>query len=178
VGQSPVWIAERAGFTVPEDTSVILVEAGRVGPDEPLTGEKLCPVPAVLRAQDEREGFGVAADMVAFHGQGHTAVIHTEDRALAETYGRHMKTVRVIVNSPSSQAAIGGIYNGLLPSLTLGRGSWGSTSVSDNVSAARLLRVKRVSTRRNNLQWFKVPPQIYREPQAIRTCPPCRTCTG
>ncbi|MFD5373030.1 bifunctional acetaldehyde-CoA/alcohol dehydrogenase [Streptomyces griseoincarnatus] len=168
VGRSPAWIAERAGFSVPADTSVILIEAERVGPDEPLTREKLCPVLAVLCAEDERHGFDLAADMVAFHGQGHSAVIHTEDPALAEAYGKRMKTVRIIVNSPSSQGAIGGIYNGLLPSLTLGCGSWGSTSVSDNVSAAQLLNVKRVSARRNNLQWFKVPPKIYFEPQAIR----------
>ncbi|RMI92672.1 bifunctional acetaldehyde-CoA/alcohol dehydrogenase [Streptomyces sp. ZS0098] len=168
VGRSPAWIAERAGFSVPADTSVILIEAERVGPDEPLTREKLCPVLAVLRAEDERHGFDLAADMVAFHGQGHSAVIHTEDPTLAEAYGKRMKTVRIIVNSPSSHGAIGGIYNGLLPSLTLGCGSWGSTSVSDNVSAAQLLNVKRVSARRNNLQWFKVPPKIYFEPQAIR----------
>ncbi|WP_055713692.1 bifunctional acetaldehyde-CoA/alcohol dehydrogenase [Streptomyces torulosus] len=168
VGQSPVWIAEQAGFTVPADTSLILVEADRVGPDEPLTREKLCPVLAVLRAGSEEQGFALAADMVAFHGQGHSAVVHTEDRAVAEAYGRRMKTVRVIVNAPSSQGAIGGIYNSLLPSLTLGCGSWGSTSVSNNVSAAQLLNVKRVGTRRNNLQWFKVPPKIYFEPQAIR----------
>ncbi|MCC9711872.1 bifunctional acetaldehyde-CoA/alcohol dehydrogenase [Streptomyces sp. MNU76] len=168
VGQSPAWIAEQAGFTVPADTSLILVEAERVGPDEPLTREKLCPVLAVLRAGSEQQGFDLAADMVAFHGQGHSAVVHTEDPALAEAYGRRIKTVRVIVNSPSSQGAIGGIYNGLLPSLTLGCGSWGSTSVSNNVSAAQLLNIKRVSTRRNNLQWFKVPPKIYFEPQALR----------
>lgn len=168
VGQSPAWIAEQAGFTVPADTSLILVEAERVGPDEPLTREKLCPVLAVLRAGSEQQGFDLAADMVAFHGQGHSAVIHTEDPALAEAYGRRIKTVRVIVNSPSSQGAIGGIYNSLLPSLTLGCGSWGSTSVSNNVSAAQLLNIKRVSTRRNNLQWFKVPPKIYFEPQALR----------
>ncbi|MFI0087873.1 bifunctional acetaldehyde-CoA/alcohol dehydrogenase [Streptomyces bobili] len=168
VGQSPAWIAEQAGFAVPRHTSLILVEADRVGPDEPLTREKLCPVLAVLRAGDERHGFDLAADMVAFHGQGHSAVVHTEDRALAEAYGMRMKTVRVIVNAPSSQGAIGGVYNSLLPSLTLGCGSWGSTSVSNNVSAAQLLNVKWVSTRRNNLQWFKVPPKIYFEPQAIR----------
>ncbi|MCL6735880.1 bifunctional acetaldehyde-CoA/alcohol dehydrogenase [Streptomyces neyagawaensis] len=168
VGQSPAWIAEQAGFTVPADTSLILVEAERVGRDEPLTREKLCPVLAVLRAGSEQRGFDLSADMVAFHGQGHSAVIHTEDPALAEAYGRRIKTVRVIVNSPSSQGAIGGIYNSLLPSLTLGCGSWGSTSVSNNVSAAQLLNIKRVSTRRNNLQWFKVPPKIYFEPQALR----------
>ncbi|WP_314225055.1 bifunctional acetaldehyde-CoA/alcohol dehydrogenase [Streptomyces zaehneri] len=168
VGQSPEWIAEHAGFRVPAGTSLILVETDRVGPQEPLTREKLCPVLAVLRARSEQQGFDLAADMVAFHGQGHSAVIHTEDRALAEAYGKRMKAVRIIVNAPSSQGAIGGIYNGLLPSLTLGCGSWGSTSVSNNVSAAQLLNVKRVSTRRNNMQWFKVPPKIYFEPQAIR----------
>lgn len=168
VGRSPDWIAERAGFAIPAETSLILAEASRVGPDEPLTREKLCPVLTVLRADSTEEGFDLAADMVAFHGQGHSAVIHTGDPALAERYGRRMKTVRVIVNSPSSQGAIGGIYNRLLPSLTLGCGSWGSTSVSDNVSAAQLLNIKRVTTRQNNLQWFKVPPKIYFEPQAIR----------
>ncbi|MFE2064326.1 bifunctional acetaldehyde-CoA/alcohol dehydrogenase [Streptomyces sp. NPDC059467] len=168
VGQSPAWIAEQAGFSVPEGTSLILVEAEQVGPQEPLTREKLCPVLAVLRASSTEQGFDLAADMVAFHGQGHSAVIHTGDLELAEAYGRRMKTVRIIINAPSSQGAIGGIYNSLLPSLTLGCGSWGSTSVSNNVSAAQLLNVKRVSVRRNNLQWFKVPPKIYFEPQSIR----------
>jgi len=168
VGQSARWIAEQAGFSVPEGTSLILVEAERVGPDEPLTREKLCPVLTVLRAGSQAQGFDLAADMVAFHGQGHSSVIHTEDPAVAEAYGARMKTVRVIVNSPSSQGAIGGVYNSLLPSLTLGCGSWGSTSVSNNVSAAHLLNIKRVTTRHNNLQWFKVPPKIYFEPQAIR----------
>lgn len=168
VGQSPAWIAGQAGFTVPADTSLILAEVGGVGPLEPLSREKLCPVLAVLRAGSTEEGFDRAAAMVAFHGQGHSAVIHTGDPALAEDYGRRMKTVRVLVNAPSSQGAIGGIYNQLLPSLTLGCGSWGSTSVSDNVSAAQLLNIKRVTTRQNNLQWFKVPPKIYFEPQAVR----------
>lgn len=126
VGQSPQWIAQQAGFTVPEATSLILVEADRVGPEEPLTREKLCPVLAVLRAGSKQQGFDLAADMVAFHGQGHSAVIHAEEPELAEAYGSRMKTVRIIVNAPSSQGAIGGIYNSLLPSLTLGCGSWGA----------------------------------------------------
>lgn len=168
VGMSCEWIARQAGFTVPAGTSVILAEADHVGPDEPLTREKLCPVLTVLRAASTEHGFDLAARMVAFHGQGHSAVIHTGDPALAEEYGRRMQTVRIIVNAPSSQGAIGGIYNRLLPSLTLGCGSWGRTSVSDNVSAAQLLNIKRVTLRQNNLQWFKVPPKIYFEPQAIR----------
>ncbi|KAB7833974.1 bifunctional acetaldehyde-CoA/alcohol dehydrogenase [Streptomyces mobaraensis] len=168
VGRGPAWIADQAGFSVPEETSVILVEAERVGPAEPLTREKLCPVLAVLRAGSQAEGFGLAADMVAFNGRGHSAVVHTGDPAVAEEFGHRMQTVRVIVNAPSSQGAIGGVYNHLVPSLTLGCGSWGHTSVSDNVSAVNLLNIKRVSSRRNNLQWFKVPPKVYFEPQAIR----------
>ncbi|WP_331772429.1 bifunctional acetaldehyde-CoA/alcohol dehydrogenase (plasmid) [Embleya sp. NBC_00888] len=168
VGRSPMWIAAQAGFTVSADTTVILAHADRVGPQEPLTREKLCPVLAVLRADSREQGFALAADMVAFHGMGHSAVIHTSDPAVAEDYGRHMKTARIIVNAPSSQGAIGGIYTGLLPSLTLGCGSWGGTSTSNNVSAVNLLNVKRVSTRRNNMQWFKIPPKIYFEPHAIR----------
>ncbi|EMF01500.1 bifunctional acetaldehyde-CoA/alcohol dehydrogenase [Streptomyces mobaraensis NBRC 13819 = DSM 40847] len=168
VGRGPAWIADQAGFSVPEETSVILVEAERVGPAEPLTREKLCPVLAVLRAGSQAEGFGLAADMVAFNGRGHSAVVHTGDPAVAEEFGHRMQTVRVIVNAPSSQGAIGGVYNHLVPSLTLGCGSWSHTSVSDNVSAVNLLNIKRVSSRRNNLQWFKVPPKVYFEPQAIR----------
>jgi acetaldehyde dehydrogenase/alcohol dehydrogenase len=168
VGRSPQWIARQAGFTVPAGTSVILAEAAGVGREEPLTREKLCPVLTVLRAGTTEQGFALAADMVAFHGQGHTAVVHTGDPEVAEAYGRRVQTVRVIVNAPASQGAIGGIYNHLLPSLTLGCGSWGHTSVSDNVSTAQLLNIKRLTTRQNNLQWFKVPPKIYFEPQAIR----------
>jgi acetaldehyde dehydrogenase/alcohol dehydrogenase len=168
VGRSPEWIARQAGFTVPAGTSLILAETASVGRGEPLTREKLCPVLAVLRARSTEQGFDLAARMVAFHGQGHTSVVHTGDPDIAQEYGTRMQTVRVIVNAPSSQGAIGGIYNHLLPSLTLGCGSWGHTSVSDNVSTAQLLNVKRVTTRQNNLQWFKVPPKIYFEPQAIR----------
>ncbi|MCD0481002.1 bifunctional acetaldehyde-CoA/alcohol dehydrogenase [Streptacidiphilus sp. ASG 303] len=168
VGRSPAWIAEQAGFAVPADTSVILAEVAGVGPDEPLTREKLCPVLAVLRAGSTEEGIALAAAMVDFHGQGHSAVLHADDPGLAEEYGRRIRAVRILVNAPSSQGAIGGVYNSLLPSLTLGCGSWGSTSVSDNVSAADLLNIKHVSNRQSNLQWFKVPPKVYFEPQSVR----------
>lgn len=169
VGQSAAWIAERAGFTVPADTSIILVEVtGGVGPDEPLTREKLCPVLAVLRAGSTRQGFDLAARMVEFNGLGHSAVIHTEDAAVAEAYGRRVKAVRIIWNAPASQGGIGDMYNAFLPSLTLGCGSYGHNSVSHNVTAVDLINVKRIGRRANNLQWFKVPPKIYFEPNAIR----------
>jgi acetaldehyde dehydrogenase/alcohol dehydrogenase len=168
VGQAPGWIARQAGFTVPAHTSVILAEISAVGPAEPLSREKLCPVLAVLRAGSTEQGFRYAEEMVELDGLGHSAVIHTEDGALAEAYGRRVKAVRVIWNAPASQGGIGDMYNAFLPSLTLGCGSYGRNSVSNNVTAVDLINVKRIGRRTNNLQWFKVPPKIYFEPNAIR----------
>ncbi len=168
VGQSPQWIAENAGFTVPEQTSIILVEVSEVGPAEPLTREKLAPVLAVLRAKSAEEGIRLAEQMVEFDGLGHSAAIHTQDDALVEQFGSRVKAVRVIANAPSSLGGIGDIYNAFIPSLTLGCGSYGHNSVSNNVSAVNLINIKRVGRRNNNLQWFKVPAKTYFEPNAIR----------
>lgn len=168
VGKSPVWIAEQAGFTVPADTSIILAEASGVGPHEPLTREKLCPVLAVLRAQSTEHGMLLAEQMVEFDGLGHSAAIHTQDDALTVEFGKRVKAVRIIANAPSSLGGIGDIYNAFIPSLTLGCGSYGHNSVSNNVSAINLVNVKRVGRRNNNLQWFKVPAKTYFEPNSIR----------
>jgi acetaldehyde dehydrogenase/alcohol dehydrogenase len=168
VGQSPQWIAQQAGFTVPEDTSIILVEVSGVGPQEPLTREKLAPVLAVLRAESTEHGIQLAEKMVEFDGLGHSAAIHTRDDALTEEFGSRVKAVRVIANAPSSLGGIGDIYNAFIPSLTLGCGSYGHNSVSNNVSAVNLVNIKRIGRRNNNLQWFKVPAKTYFEPHAIR----------
>ncbi len=169
VGKSPVWIAEQAGFTVPEDTSVLLAETpGGVGQSEPLTREKLSPVLAVLKAKTREEALGMAVAMLEFGGLGHSAAIHTEDTDLVEEYGSRCSAVRIIANSPTSLGGIGDIYNSFIPSLTLGCGSYGRNSVSDNVSAVNLLNIKRIGRRTNNLQWFKVPAKTYFEPHAIR----------
>lgn len=168
VGKSPVWIAEQAGFTVPADTSIILAEVSGVGEFEPLTREKLCPVLAVLRAASTEEGMTLAEKMVEFDGLGHSAAIHTRDEALTVEFGKRVKAIRVICNAPSSLGGIGDIYNAFIPSLTLGCGSYGHNSVSNNVSAVNLINVKRVGRRNNNLQWFKVPAKTYFEPNAIR----------
>ncbi|PWD52331.1 bifunctional acetaldehyde-CoA/alcohol dehydrogenase [Serinibacter arcticus] len=168
VGQLPAWIAAQAGFEVPRDTSVILVEVDEVGPAEPLTREKLAPVLAVLRASSAEEGIRLAEEMVEFDGLGHSAAIHTEDAALAEEFGSRVKAVRIITNAPSSLGGIGDIYNAFVPSLTLGCGSYGHNSVSNNVSAINLVNIKRIGRRNNNLQWFKVPAKTYFERGAIR----------
>jgi acetaldehyde dehydrogenase/alcohol dehydrogenase len=168
VGKSPVWIAEQAGFKVPADTSIIMVEVAEVGPVEPMTREKLTPVLAVLRATSTEQGIQLAEQMVEFDGLGHSAAIHTRNDALAEEFGTRVKAIRIIRDAPSSLGGIGDIYNSFIPSLTLGCGSYGHNSVSNNVSAINLVNIKRIGRRNNNLQWFKVPAKTYFEPNAIR----------
>ncbi|MER5741300.1 MULTISPECIES: bifunctional acetaldehyde-CoA/alcohol dehydrogenase [unclassified Streptomyces] len=168
VGKSPVWIAEQAGFQVPEGTSILLAECAEVGENEPLTREKLSPVLAALKAGSTEQGLELAAAMVEFHGLGHSAAIHTEDEALAEEFGKRVKAVRVIVNAPSTFGGIGDVYNAFLPSLTLGCGSYGHNSVSNNVTAVNLINIKRIGRRNTSMQWYKIPPKIYFERNAIR----------
>jgi len=168
VGKSAVWLAEQAGFTVPADTSILLAEIDSVGPQEPLSREKLSPLLAVLRSRSAEEGIRLSEQMVEFDGLGHSAAIHTEDKELSEEFGRRVKAVRILWNQPSALGGIGDIYNALIPSLTLGCGSYGRNSVSNNVSAINLINVKRVARRNNNMQWFKVPPKTYFEPNSIQ----------
>lgn len=168
VGKSPQWIGEQAGFTVPEEASIILVEVKEVGPSEPLTKEKLCPVLAVLKAKDAEEGIKLSEQMVEFDGLGHSGSIHSENQEIIQEFGSRVKAIRIITNAPSSLGGIGDIYNAFIPSLTLGCGSYGHNSVSNNVSAINLVNIKRIGRRNNNLQWFKVPAKTYFEPNAIR----------
>ncbi|MFD3758878.1 bifunctional acetaldehyde-CoA/alcohol dehydrogenase [Streptomyces sp. NPDC058622] len=168
VGKSPRWIAEQAGFTVPDGTSILLAECDEVGEGEPLTREKLSPVLAALKASDTEHGLELSAAMVEFHGLGHSAAIHAEDEDLVEEFGRRVRAIRVIANSPSTFGGIGDVYNAFLPSLTLGCGSYGHNSVSGNVTAVNLVNIKRIGRCNNNMQWFKVPPKIYFERNSIR----------
>ncbi len=168
VGRPASWIAEQAGFRVPADTSVILADVDAVGPGEPLTREKLCPVLAVVRACDREEATGLARQVLALDGLGHTAAVHARDEEYCERFGTRVEAVRVICNSPTSQGGIGGIYNALAPSLTLGTGSYGGNSFAGNVHAVNLLNIKRIARRTTNMQWFRVPPEIYFEPYSLR----------
>lgn len=168
VGKSASWLAKQAGFSVPQDTSILLVEADHVEYDEPLTREKLCPILAVIRARDADDGIRLSEQMVEQDGLGHSACIHSTDEEVIEKFGRRIKAVRIITNSPTSLGGIGDIYNAFVPSLTLGCGTYGKNSVSNNVQAVNLINVKRIGHRNNNIQWFKVPAKIYFEPNAIR----------
>ncbi|MDS9391952.1 bifunctional acetaldehyde-CoA/alcohol dehydrogenase, partial [Streptococcus pneumoniae] len=124
---------------------------------EPLTREKLSPVIAVLKSESREDGVEKARQMVEFHGLGHSAAIHTADEELTKEFGKAVRAIRVICNSPSTFGGIGDVYNAFLPSLTLGCGSYGRNSVGDNVSAVNLLNIKKVGRRRNNMQWMKLP---------------------
>lgn len=166
-GQSPYWIAEQAGFTLPEHVSIIGVECSKVGVDEPLTREKLSPVLAFLKAKSTDEGISLAKQMVEFNGLGHSAAIHTKDQKLVDRFGDEIPAIRIIWNSPSTFGGIGNVYNAFIPSLTLGCGSYGHNSVAGNVSAINLLNIKQVGRRRNNMQWFKIPSKIYFERDSI-----------
>ena len=167
VGMSAINIAKNAGFEVPSNTVILGVVCKKVGVDEPLTREKLSPVLAFLKSKDTEEGIELSKQMVMFNGLGHSAAVHTSSKEIATKFGDVIPAIRIIWNSPSTFGGIGNIYNSFLPSLTLGCGSYGRNSISDNVSAINLLNIKKVGKRRNNMQWFKVPSKIYFERDSI-----------
>ncbi|MEG2643845.1 MAG: bifunctional acetaldehyde-CoA/alcohol dehydrogenase, partial [Enterococcus sp.] len=167
VGHSAIDIAERAGIKVPAGTKLLIAELDGVGADYPLSREKLSPVLAMVKAENTAHGFELCEGMLDLGGLGHTAVIHTEDENLQIQFGLRMKACRILVNSPSAEGGIGDIYNELIPSLTLGCGSYGHNSVSHNVSAIDLINIKTVAKRRTNMQWFKLPPKIYFEKNSL-----------
>ena len=165
VGQSAVKIAELAGINVPENTKVLIGEVESVELEEPFSHEKLSPILAMYRVQNFKEALDKAARLVELGGFGHTSVLYADqntEREKIKAFGARMKTGRTIVNMPAAQGAIGDLYNfKLAPSLTLGCGSWGGNSVSENVGVKHLLNVKSVAERRENMLWFRVPEKVY-----------------
>lgn len=168
VGKKPVWIAKQAGFTVPEDTKILIAKLPCPDRKYPLSLEKLSPILAYFEADTVNQAFEYASKMLDLGGLGHSAVVHTENEGIMKAYGELMKVGRVIVNSPCSQGAIGDLYNTNTPSLTLGCGSYGRNSTTSNVSTVNLINKKRLSKRRVNMQWFKVPPKIFFEWDSIQ----------
>jgi acetaldehyde dehydrogenase/alcohol dehydrogenase len=165
VGQSACKIAEMAGIKVPESTKVLIGEVESVEADEPFAHEKLSPILALYKAKNFAESLDKAVKLVELGGFGHTSVLYTDQiksKDRIAKFSEVMKTGRTIINMPSSQGAIGDIYNfKLAPSLTLGCGSWGGNSVSENVGVKHLLNIKNVAERRENMLWFRVPEKIY-----------------
>ena len=165
VGQSACTIAALAGVTVPEGTKILIGEVESVDISEEFAHEKLSPVLAMYRAEDISDAFDKAEHLIADGGYGHTSSIYineqTEKDKLDEFTSR-MKTCRILVNTPSSHGGLGDLYNfKLTPSLTLGCGSWGGNSVSENVGVKHLLNIKTVAERRENMLWFRAPEKVY-----------------
>ena len=168
VGNSAEKIAELAGISVPKGTKILVAELEGAGPEYPLSREKLSPVLAMMKSNNAEHAFELCEAMLNLGGLGHTAVIHTEDEELQVAFGLRMKACRILVNTPSAEGGIGNIYNEMIPSLTLGCGSYGKNSVSKNVSAINLINIKTVAKRRNNMQWFKLPPKIFFEKNSLQ----------
>ena len=168
VGQSPKQIAEWAGITIPDNTTILIAELKGVGEKYPLSREKLSPVLAMVKADGHEDAFKKCETMLDIGGLGHTAVIHTADDELALKYADAMQACRILINTPSSVGGIGDLYNEMIPSLTLGCGSYGGNSISHNVGTVDLLNIKTMAKRRNNMQWMKLPPKIYFEKNSVR----------
>ncbi len=165
VGQSAYAIAKLAGVTVPEATKILLGEVESLELSEEFAHEKLSPVLAMYHAKDFEEALVKAERLIADGGYGHTASVYlnpvTETEKLA-AYTARMKTCRILINTPSAHGGIGDLYNfKLLPSLTLGCGSWGGNSVSENVGPKHLLNIKTVAERKENMLWFRTPEKVY-----------------
>ena len=165
VGQKPVTIAALAGVKVPESTKVLIGEVESVDISEEFAHEKLSPVLAMYKAKDFEDALKKAEQLIADGGYGHTSSIYLNavtQREKLKTFSERMKTCRILVNTPSSQGGIGDLYNfKLAPSLTLGCGSWGGNSVSENVGVKHLINIKTVAERRENMLWFRAPQKVY-----------------
>lgn len=167
VGKPAFEIAEMAGISVPVGTKILIAELEGTGAKYPLSLEKLSPVLAMIKAKDREHAMALCEGMLET-GLGHTACIHTEDEDLQVDFAIRMKACRILVNTPTSQGGIGDIYNEMIPSLTLGCGSYGKNSISRNVSAVNLLNIKTVAKRRKNMQWFRLPSRIFFEKNSIQ----------
>lgn len=164
VGQPAAKIAAMAGIEVPENTKVLIAERGEIRADDPFAHEKLSPVLGFYRAPNFRKAVDMAQSLVELGGAGHTSVLYTREanREHIKAFEDTLTTGRVLVNMPASQGAIGDVYNfRVAPSLTLGCGSWGGNSVSENIGVKHLMNVKTMATRRENMLWFRVPSKIY-----------------
>lgn len=165
VGQRAHTIAALAGVNVPEDTKILIGQVESVSIEEEFAHEKLSPVLAMYRAKDFEDAVAKAERLIADGGYGHTSSLYVDavnHKDKIDMFASKMKTCRILVNTPSSQGGIGDLYNfSLAPSLTLGCGSWGGNSVSENVGVKHLINIKTVAERRENMLWFRAPEKVY-----------------
>lgn len=168
VGLPAFKIAEMAGVEVPFDTKILVAELEGVGPDFPLSCEKLSPILACYKVQNYEEAFAIAEKTLEYGGLGHTASIHTHDQNIIDLFALRMKAGRIIINTPSAQGATGNVYNDFVPTLTLGCGTYGGNSVSVNVDALHLINTKKVARRAMSPQIVRTPPQIYYRKNSVQ----------
>lgn len=161
VGQSVEKIAKLAGISVPQGTRVLLAPLSGVGPEHPLSSEILCPLLAFYTARDRDSALKICIDLNFFGGMGHSASIYANDEAVIREFATEMNAGRILVNTPSSQGAIGGIYNKLHTSLTLGCGTTGKNITTDNVTVTHLINIQRVARRRNNERYNNFDPSLF-----------------
>ena len=165
-GKSAYEIAKLCGVDVPKETKVIVAEYKGVGRKFPLSAEKLSPVFTLYRAKDHDDAFRICSELLDYGGRGHTAGLHSSDQKVIKEFSMKMDACRILVNSPAALGGIGDLYNNMLPSLTLGTGSYGANTFSHNIGARDLLNIKTVAKRRDNMQWVKVPSKTYFEHNA------------
>ncbi|XKU94825.1 bifunctional acetaldehyde-CoA/alcohol dehydrogenase [Lactobacillus acidophilus] len=165
-GKSAYEIAKLCGVDVPKTTKVIVAEYKGVGRKFPLSAEKLSPVFTLYRAKNHDDAFKICSELLDYGGRGHTAGIHSSDQNIIDEFAMKMDACRILVNSPAALGGIGDLYNNMLPSLTLGTGSYGANTFSHNIGARDLLNIKTVAKRRDNMQWVKVPSKTYFEHNA------------
>lgn len=165
VGQTACTIAKMSGFDAPEGSKVLVGEVSSVELSEEFAHEKLSPVLAMYKAEDFDDAIAKASKLIADGGMGHTSVLYVNvetGKEKMDKFERAMKTCRILINTPSSQGGIGDLYNfKLAPSLTLGCGSWGGNSVSENVGVKHLINIKTIAERRENMLWFRAPEKVY-----------------
>jgi acetaldehyde dehydrogenase/alcohol dehydrogenase len=161
VGKSADEIAQMAEIEVPEDTVLLLAPLQGIGPSHPLSREKLSPILGFMEVSDSEEGLDKIQQVMNFDGLGHTAVLHCNDEEIINEFRNRVKAGRLLVNNPATFGAIGDVYNHLTPSMTLGCGTFGDNSTTDNVTVDHLYNVKRLTDRKQEREWVKLPQEIY-----------------
>lgn len=161
IGKPAAYLAEKAGFDIPVGTKVLIAPLKGIGKDHPLSGEKLFPLLGIYKAKNSKEAINICVDINYYGGTGHTASIFSENQKVINEFSDKINAGRIIVNSPSSIGALGGVYNDLIPTFSFGCGTGGGNITMDNINVKHYLNIKRVARRTSASMWFRVPNEIY-----------------
>ncbi|MCB1192814.1 MAG: bifunctional acetaldehyde-CoA/alcohol dehydrogenase [Leptospiraceae bacterium] len=161
IGKSPHYLAEKAGFSIPLKTKILITPIKGIGKDHPLSGEKLFPVLSIYEAKNTRDAINTCVDVNYFGGTGHTASIFSRNEQIIRDYANQINAGRIVVNSPASVGALGGVYNDLIPTFSFGCGTGGGNITMDNINVKHYLNIKKVAKRTTASMWFRIPNEIY-----------------